>query len=400
MSVESSSTAVPVRRLVTTHDSQLETKQDTHDTGSTSTSSTSSSPVSDTDSSSQPLAHSFASLTTWASQIYSPRSSLRSQIYSSRLLSLLIGFLVSFAVAMLAHYLYRNGLRSWRAAAPLANISLPHAQQYISAQTFATRAQASPTESRKADQMTTQDQTPDAPMSLTTINQFPALDMMMRDFFGPSFFDDPFFRSPLGSLSPLMPFRPALNVSKPLSRGFWNWDAELANPLKLVELQEHDNEYTMKLKVAVDKKDLHVKILPTTGAGGAPQYQLHVFGEVHKESDKRGSHVVTEQSFHRATTLPASIDRDKIEVDFDSEHHLLSIHMPKRAEAQIAAKPSDELEIKELSHTAGESSTTISDKPASSSSAQHGQQKNDSVSGSSSTTSKKSSSSTEQPAQR
>ena len=76
-----------------------------------------------------------------------------------------------------------------------------------------------------------------------------------RDVFG-DMFRDPFF-SPLLPLSPVLPLTTGTTAAAPVvSRGVWDVDAELANPIQGVELDETDDAYAMKTKLspAINKK--------------------------------------------------------------------------------------------------------------------------------------------------
>ena len=99
--------------------------------------------------------------------------------------------------------------------------------------------------------------------------QFPSLTSLLpspiRSLFGRSgrdrdmfsdLFRDPFF-SPLLPLSPALPLAASASANAPaVSRGVWDVDAELANPIQGVELEETDDAYVMKTKLspAISKK--------------------------------------------------------------------------------------------------------------------------------------------------
>ena len=79
-----------------------------------------------------------------------------------------------------------------------------------------------------------------------------------RDLFS-DFLRDPFF-SPLLPLSPALPSTAGATAAAPaVSRGVWDVDAELANPIQGLEVEETDEAYVMKTKLspAIRKKVAH-----------------------------------------------------------------------------------------------------------------------------------------------
>ena len=156
-------------------------------------------------------------------------------------------------------------------------------------------------------------------------------------------FRDPFFSS-LSSLSPAPPSTAGVATVLPallplvgvgVSRGVWDVDAELVNPVQGVEVEEVDDAYVMrsKLSPAVHRGDVHLKL--ETAPDGQPV--LHLWGEVRRrERDRRlKAEKAVYSSFQRWIILPEDVDPAAVEARFDDEHTLRLV-LRKKPEAARA----------------------------------------------------------------
>jgi len=150
---------------------------------------------------------------------------------------------------------------------------------------------------------------------------------------------DPFFSS-LTPLSPALPATAAvaalpalLPLVSAMSRGIWDVDAELANPIQGVEVEETDEAYVMKTKLSpvIRKRDVHLKLEVTPDG----QPVLHLWGEIRKEERdrRRKAERLIYSSFQRFIILPDDVDPALVEAVFEPDN-TLRIVMPKEAAAE------------------------------------------------------------------
>ena len=199
---------------------------------------------------------------------------------------------------------------------------------------------------------------------LLPFSQFPSLSSLLpsplrsllgrgsdrgRDPFADAF-RDPFFSS-LSPLSPALPTTAGVAAALPallplvggVSRGVWDIDAELVNPVQGFEVEETEDAVVMKARLspAVRRQDVHLRLEATPD--GRPV--LHLWGEVKKsERDraKRGEKAVVYSSFQRFVILPEDVDPATVEARFDDAHTLrILLHKKPEARRQESRKEID-----------------------------------------------------------
>ena len=161
---------------------------------------------------------------------------------------------------------------------------------------------------------------------------------------------DPFFAT-LSPLSPALPLAagvlPAVApLVSAMSRGVWDVDAELANPIQGVEVDETDDAIVMKTKLApgISRRDVHLKLEATPD--GHPV--LHLWGEVKREErdKKRRAERFVYSSFQRFIILPDDVDPAHVEAVFEPDNSL-RIVMPKKPQERLQQDDDrDEIKIR------------------------------------------------------
>jgi HSP20 family protein len=115
---------------------------------------------------------------------------------------------------------------------------------------------------------------------------------------------------------------------KPLFRGFDQGAALTAGFVPAVDIYEDAEKVVLKLEVpGVDEKDLDVRVEKNT---------LTVKGKRNfdKEEKEENFHRIERRygSFHRAFTLPTSVDAENVEAKYNAG--VLKLELKKKAEAQ------------------------------------------------------------------
>ena len=104
-----------------------------------------------------------------------------------------------------------------------------------------------------------------------------------------------------------------------------------------IDMNEDENAYKISAELpGIDAKDIDVSVSGDT---------LVLRGEKRQEKEEKDKNYHFSEraygSFQRAFELPASVDRDKVAADFSQG--VLTITLPKRAEAQ---KPTKKIEVR------------------------------------------------------
>jgi len=113
------------------------------------------------------------------------------------------------------------------------------------------------------------------------------------------------------------------------------WRSSFSFSMPAIDMSETEKAYKISAELpGIDAKDIDVSV---TGD------MLVIKGEKRQEKEKKDkSYHFSERaygSFQRAFDLPASVDRDKVAADFSQG--VLTITLPKTAEAQRPAKKSE-----------------------------------------------------------
>ena len=115
------------------------------------------------------------------------------------------------------------------------------------------------------------------------------------------------------------------------------WRSSFSYSTPAIDMSEDEKAYKISAELpGIDAKDIDVSV-----SGDI----LVLKGEKRQEKEKQDKNYHFSEraygSFQRAFELPASVDRDKIAADFSKG--VLSITLPKRAEAQ---KPAKKIEVR------------------------------------------------------
>lgn len=137
------------------------------------------------------------------------------------------------------------------------------------------------------------------------------------------------------TLSSSQPLPQQVNAANDLGDNvrIWDFNSELVNPVRGIELNEKDERYEMKVKFAdwVSKNDIHSRLVRIDNSEDG-LFQLQIWGGVKRQMKSDGHRTYRELSFRRAITLPKGIDAPNLKCEFvDGSLH---IELPKREGAQ------------------------------------------------------------------
>ena len=115
------------------------------------------------------------------------------------------------------------------------------------------------------------------------------------------------------------------------------WRSSFSFSAPAIDMSEDDKAYKISAELpGIDAKDVDISVSGDT---------LLLRGEKRQEKEEKDKNYHFSEraygSFQRAFELPASVDRDKVAADFSQG--VLTITLPKRAEAQ---KPTKKIEVR------------------------------------------------------